>query len=168
MGTAAGVVVIAKPSDSLEVLAVVAGIFVLLDGIFELAYSLRRGAQNRGLVALLGVLSAIIGIMLIRHPIRGVAAIALLLGIWLVAIGIVRFVAAFESHERRTTNMLVAAVEVIAGIVIVANPTIGFATLALIAGIAFIVNGIGMFVLGWGMHTLRAEMAAPPPRVRPT
>ena len=74
LSIAAGVIVIAKPSNSLSVLAVVAGIFVLLDGIFEIAYSLRRGNENRGAVAVLGVLSAIIGIMLIRHPINGVTA----------------------------------------------------------------------------------------------
>jgi uncharacterized membrane protein HdeD (DUF308 family) len=168
LSIAAGVIVIAKPSNSLSVLAVVAGIFVLLDGIFEIAYSLRRGNENRGAVAVLGVLSAIIGIMLIRHPINGVTAVALLLGLWLVAVGIIRFVAAFETHERRGWNLVVAAVEVIAGIVIVANPHIGFATLALIAGIAFIVNGMGMFVLGWAMHTLRREATPPALQARPT
>jgi uncharacterized membrane protein HdeD (DUF308 family) len=168
LSIAAGVIVISKPSNSLEVLAVVAGIFVLLDGIFEIAYALRRSSQNRGVVAVLGVLSAIIGILLIRHPISGVTAVALLLGLWLVAIGVVRFIAAFETHERRISNLIVAAVEVIAGVVIVANPHIGFATLALIAGIAFIVNGVGMFVLGWAMHTLRREATPPALHARPT
>lgn len=168
LSIAAGVIVLAKPSDSLATLAVVAGIFMLLDGAFELVYSLRRSTQNRGLVALLGVLSLIIGILLIRHPLHGVAAIALLLGIWLVAVGVVRVVAAFETHERRAWNICVAAVEMIAGIVIVSSPHIGFATLALLAGIAFIVNGVGMFMLGWGMHTLRSDALAPPHNVRPT
>ena len=40
----------------------------------------------------------------------------------------------------------------LAGIVIVSDPNIGFATLALLVGIAFILNGMGMFALGWSLH----------------
>jgi len=74
---------------------------------------------------------------------------------------VVRFVAAFEVDEHRGWNIVAGVVELIAGIVIVSDPNIGFATLALLAGIAFIVNGVGMFALGWGMHSLRRETAAP-------
>ena len=49
--------------------------------------------------------------------------------------------------------------ELLAGIVIVSDPNIGFATLALFVGIAFILNGIGMFGVGWSLHTLRREAA---------
>jgi uncharacterized membrane protein HdeD (DUF308 family) len=52
-----------------------------------------------GMVALLGVLTAIVGVLLIRHPIAGVPAVALLIGIWLITIGVVRFVAAFQLRE---------------------------------------------------------------------
>jgi uncharacterized membrane protein HdeD (DUF308 family) len=84
LSIAAGVIVMFKPSDSLPTLAVIAGIFILLDGIFEIAYSLRGGNPNRGLVAMIGVLSAIVGILLIRHPVGGVTFVALLLALWLV------------------------------------------------------------------------------------
>ena len=156
-----GVVILAKPGNSLSTLAVIAGIFVLVEGILELAASLMHSTQSRGMVALLGVLSVIVGVLLIRHPIQGVVAIALLLGIWLIAVGVVRFVAAFEVDEHRGWNIVVGVVEVIAGIVIVSSPTIGFATLALLVGFAFIVNGAGMFALGWGMHSVRREVTAP-------
>jgi uncharacterized membrane protein HdeD (DUF308 family) len=52
-------------------------------------------------------------------------------------------------------------VELLAGIVIVSDPNIGFATLALLAGIAFIVNGMGMFGVGWSMRTVRREAGTP-------
>src|SRR5207248_8214308 len=119
-----------------------------------------RQTQNRGLVALLGVLSAIVGILLIRHPIAGVAAIALFIGVWLVAVGVVRLAVAFEDPRNRTWNLVVAALELVAGIVIVASPDIGLATLALLVGIAFIINGIGLLALGRGLHEVRREAAA--------
>ena len=111
------------------------GIFLLLDGILELAASLMRGTRSRGSLALLGVLTAIVGVLLIRHPIGGIAAIALLIGIWLIAVGVLRVIAAFEVDENRGWNIFAGAVELLAGIVIVSDPNIGFATLALLVGI---------------------------------
>ncbi len=156
VGIAAGVIVLLKPEDSLSFLAVVAGIFILASGIFDVAISFSRRTPNRGLAAIVGVLSAVIGVLLIRHPIGGVLFVALLIGIWLIAIGVVRFVEAFDS-DRRAWNIVVALLEIVAGIVIVATPPIGFATLALLTGIAFILNGVAIFALGWIMHTVRHE-----------
>lgn len=49
----AGVIILFKPSESIATLAVIAGIFLLLDGILELADAILRDTPNRGLVALL-------------------------------------------------------------------------------------------------------------------
>jgi uncharacterized membrane protein HdeD (DUF308 family) len=54
--------------------------------------------------------------------------------------------------------------EIAAGIVIIASPTIGFATLALLVGIAFIVNGVGLLVLGIAIRTVKKSLAEPPRR----
>jgi uncharacterized membrane protein HdeD (DUF308 family) len=156
----AGILIIAKPGDSLTTLAVIAGIFLLADGIIELAAALMHGTQSRGMVALLGAVTAIAGVLLIRHPIGGVVAVALLIGIWLITVGVVRFIAAFDFEANRGWNMGVGLIEVIAGIVIVANPNIGFATLAVLVGIAFIVNGLAMAALGWSLHKIRSAGAA--------
>jgi len=160
LSVVAGVIILAKPSDSLATLAVVAGIFVLADGILNLAASFGRRTENRGLVAVMGVLDIVIGVLLIRHPIGGVLAIALLIGIWLIAVGIVRLVGAFE-REQRAWNIVLALLEIAAGIVIVASPPIGFATLALLVGIAFIANGVVTFALGWMVHSLRHDAEDP-------
>jgi uncharacterized membrane protein HdeD (DUF308 family) len=156
LSVVAGVIILFKPSESLATLAVIAGIFLLLDGIFELADSFLRGTANRGMVALIGVLSAIVGVLLIRHPIGGITAVALLIGIWLIAVGVIRFAAAFGEDEHRGWHAFAGILELIAGIVIVANPGIGYTTLAILVGIGFILNGIGMAALGWGLHTGQA------------
>jgi uncharacterized membrane protein HdeD (DUF308 family) len=161
LSIAAGITILIKPGDSLATIAVIAGIFLLLDGILELAASLMHSTPSRGSLALLGVLTAIVGVLLIRHPIQGVAAVALLIGIWLIAVGVVRLIAAFEVEENRGWGIFAGAVELVAGIAIVSDPNIGFATLALLAGIAFILNGIGIFALGWSMQTVRHVAEAP-------
>jgi uncharacterized membrane protein HdeD (DUF308 family) len=164
----AGVVVLFQPGDSLATLAVIAGIFLLIDGILEIASAFFRGTRNRGLVALFGVITAIVGVLLIRHPVAGVAFVALLIGLWLITVGVIRFVTAFEEAEHRTWHAIAGLVEMLAGIVIVATPEIGYATLAVLVGIGFILNGIAVAALGWGMHEIREETeASPPPPVRP-
>ncbi len=159
LSMAAGVIVLFKPGNSLPTLAVIIGIFLLVDGILELISSFMRNTQNRGLVATFGVLTAIVGVLLIRHPVGGVAAVALLIGIWLIAIGVIRFVTAFDEYEHRGWHALAGIVELIAGIVIVANPHIGFATLAILVGVGFILNGIVMVVLGWGIRDVRKDLS---------
>jgi uncharacterized membrane protein HdeD (DUF308 family) len=160
LSLAAGLIVLAKPSHSLTTLAVVFGVFVLLDSLYELVTSLfaERGAVG----ALLGVLGIVIGILLIRHPVHGVLAVGLLVGIWFVAAGVIRLVRAF-TLEARLWNIVVALLEIAAGVVIVSSPHVSFATLALLLGISLLLNGLAMVALGWAMHTLRRAL----PRLAP-
>ncbi len=153
----AGGIVIAKPSNSLSTLAVIFGIFILADGIIELIASLSSHTENRGSLAVIGVISVIAGVLLIRHPLGGVRAVALLIGIWLIAAGVVRFIAAFETSGDRVWRIIAASILVIFGIIIVASPHIGYATLAVITGICFILYGIGMLAVGWALHSIRSH-----------
>src|SRR5205807_2191585 len=137
MSIVAGIIVVLKPSNSLSTLAVIFGIFILLDGIVELVGALSGDTENRGALTVLGVLSVIAGVLLIRHPLGGVKAVALLLGIWLIAAGVVRLVAALAIPGGRLWRICTALVLVLFGVVIVSSPHIGYATLALIAGICF-------------------------------
>jgi uncharacterized membrane protein HdeD (DUF308 family) len=165
LSLAAGVIVLAKPDHSLKALAVVIGVFILLDGITQLFMSLSQRTENRGLLALLGILNLIVGVLLIRHPISGVTVIALFIGIWLIAAGVVRFVMAFETQGDRVWRLVVAVIEIVAGIVIVSSPNIGFATLALLVGFSFIANGVGLIVFGVAIRTLKGNGDQPPPQV---
>jgi uncharacterized membrane protein HdeD (DUF308 family) len=157
----AGLIVLFKPGDSLATLAVIAGIFLLIDGILELASSFMSSTRNRGMIALFGAITAIVGVLLIRHPIGGVTAVALLIGLWLIVIGVIRLATAFDEHDHPGWYAWAGAAELFAGIVIVAVPDIGFATLALLIGIGFIVNGIGLAALGWALAGARREASRP-------
>jgi uncharacterized membrane protein HdeD (DUF308 family) len=166
LSIAAGIIVILKPSNSLATLAVVIGIFILVDGIAEIVAAIAGDTQSRGLLAIIGALSVVFGVLLIRHPLGGVRAVALLLGIWLIAAGVVRLIEAFAWPGHRIWRILVALVLGIAGIVIVSEPHIGYATLAVIAGIGFILYGLGMIAVGWAMHAIRQGGPASEPDPR--
>lgn len=159
----AGVILVLKPSHSLATLAVVVGIFLLIDGIAELIRSFGRAVENRALAAIIGVLGIVIGIALIRHPFHGVTAIGLLIGIWLVAAGVIRLVWALALARRRWLNVTVALLEMIAGIVIVSDPHIGYATLAILTGIWLIINGMATIALGVALRTIGPQSSTPGP-----
>ncbi len=52
---------------------------------------------------------------------------------------------------------MVATVEIIAGIVIVSSPDIGYAALAALVGLSFVANGIAMIVFGILLRTLKRD-----------
>jgi uncharacterized membrane protein HdeD (DUF308 family) len=156
----AGVIVLARPSTSLATLAVLMGIFLLIDGIFEMVWALFDPEQSRILVAVFGVVTAIVGILLIRHPTHAVTAIALLLGLWLVVAGVLRLFRAFAEPGRGLWPMLLAVLELIAGIVIVSSPGIGVSTLALLIGLALVIRGLGACFVAWMLRSVGHELAS--------
>lgn len=155
----AGILVLLKPSESLATIAVIVGIFVAIDGVIALVAALRGTASSRGLSALAGALGLIVGAFLIRHPVNGITAVAMLVGLWLIAVGALRLVLSFDAPEHRGWRALVGAIELVAGIVIVSSPGIGLATLAILIGVALIVNGVGFAVLGGMLHSVSSDDA---------
>jgi uncharacterized membrane protein HdeD (DUF308 family) len=151
----AGVILVLKPSDSLATLAVVVGIFLLLDGIIELVGSFAGSAEHRALAAIAGILGIVVGIILIRHPTHAVAAIGLLIGVWLVAVGAIRLLRSITLGGGGLLRLVIALLEIVVGIVIISDPHIGYATLAVLTGIWLIVNGIGTIALAVALRTVR-------------
>jgi uncharacterized membrane protein HdeD (DUF308 family) len=136
----AGGILVAKPSQSLNVLAVVFGIFLLIDGIVALVWALRNRGTSRVLDIVVGILGIVFGLILVRHPSHVVSFIGLLIGIWLVAAGAVSMVRGIET--RSVWRIVIALLELIIGIIVVGDPHIGYATLAIVTGIWLIINGI--------------------------
>ena len=156
----AGIIFVAKPSHSLNALAVVAGIFLLVDGIAELVASFGDDAGDRALAAIIGVIGIVIGVILIRHPSHAVTAIGLLIGIWLVAAGVIRLVRAIVIRDRILLRVAIALVEIVVGIAVVSSPHIGYVTLALLVGIWLIVNGIGTMAVGFLLRSDKSDLTA--------
>lgn len=157
-GVIAGAILVARPSHSLATLAVVLGIFVLLDGIAELVMAFRGEPENRTLATIVGLLTLIVGLLLVRHPTHAVSAIGLLIGIWLVCAGVLRLLRALAVPEGRLGRFVLSVLEILIGIAIVSDPHIGYATLAVLAGIWLIVSGLGTIALAVVVKGAGSEM----------
>jgi uncharacterized membrane protein HdeD (DUF308 family) len=149
-----GIFFLVSPHETLSTFAAIAGIFVLVDGVIAVVASIFGSGEGRGLLALIGVLSAIAGLILIKKPFETLVVFTLIVGVWFVVAGIVRVVSAFASREARGGSILIALLDLAAGAVILAWPDLGLATLAVIIGIVLIVRGVLFIVAGWQLRTL--------------
>ena len=153
-----GVFFVVSPHETLSTFTVIAGIFLLVDGVLAIFASIFSKGDGRGLLAIIGVLSALAGLVLIKKPFDTLVVFTLIIGAWFVVAGIVRFVAAFASPEGRGGNIVTATLDVIAGIVILSWPDLGLSTVAVIIGIVLILRGLFFIVSGWQLRKLNDDL----------
>src|SRR3954453_24096537 len=96
-----GIFFVASPHETLSTFAVLAGIFLLVDGLLAITASVFGNREGRGLLAVIGVLSSIAGLILIKHPFDTLVVFTMIIGIWFVVAGVVRFVVALASADGR-------------------------------------------------------------------
>ncbi len=165
-----GIVVSLHPGGSLNVVAVLVGIMMLLSGLFHLVRVFEPRESNRVWAGVTGLLFVVIGIILIRHLHLTLAVIGLIIGVTWVVQGLTALMGGISggAREGRAWWIVFGAVSVIAGIVVVASPVSALNVLAVLLGIWFIVLGcfevVGGFLLRRTIHAVNAAE----PRVEST
>ncbi len=141
---AAGIVAISYPGKTLLVLALIFGIYLLLWGVLHIviALSARDEATESVLMLLIGVGALIAGLIIVSHPDRSIVVLTLVIGIYLVFVGVLEFITALGEQSITNPNLLRGLVSVAAGVLILSWPGPSLLILALVIGIAFIVRGI--------------------------
>jgi uncharacterized membrane protein HdeD (DUF308 family) len=149
-----GLFLVISPHETLSVLAVIAGVLLLVDGALAMVGALIGSSETRGLLAIVAVLSAIAGLVLVKQPFDTLVVLALVVGIWFVGAGLVRLVASFSMSGSKAVSLLGACAEVVAGILILSWPELGLATFAVILGIVMMLRGLLLTYAGWSLHRL--------------
>jgi uncharacterized membrane protein HdeD (DUF308 family) len=157
-----GLLAIAYPDITLLALALFAGINLILVGVMSLidAFSPDADAGSKALSAILGVLGLIAGLVVLRRPGETLLALVLVLGIWLVVSGVVAFFRAFSTLENRAAQMLVAICEIVLGILILSVPDVSLRTVAIFAGIGFILRGALAVYAGLQLRKVKPPVTA--------
>ena len=101
-----GFALLRSPFQSVEVLIFVIGVFWVAQGILTFIGAFSR-KEGRGWQLFIGVLGIIAGIIVLQYPIDSAVTLALIGGIWLIILGIMQIVAAFQI--RRVAKVLDAA-----------------------------------------------------------
>jgi uncharacterized membrane protein HdeD (DUF308 family) len=145
-----GLIIALHPGGSLNVIAVLLGVLLVVSGIFNLVRMLDRSEAHRVWLGIAGLLLVVIGVVLIRHLDLTVALVGLVIGISWIVQGLAALVTAFSGGpgERRGWWIFFGLIGLIAGIVVVAVPTTSVTVLAVLVGIWFIVTGLTEIVGG--------------------
>jgi uncharacterized membrane protein HdeD (DUF308 family) len=143
----AGIAVLVWPSQTLLVLAVLFGIQLIITGMFRFVSALAVDDLTGGtrvLLALLGVLSIIIGLWAVRHAVLTLLALTVFLGIFWIVSGVIDVFTALSHREmpNRGWSVTVGVLSAIAGIIVLAFPGLTLLGLAVILGIWLVVFGI--------------------------
>jgi uncharacterized membrane protein HdeD (DUF308 family) len=152
-----GIFFVFSPHETLTVFARIGGIFLLVDGVLAIIGSVFESGEGRGLLALVGVLGAVAGLVLIKKPFDTLVVFTLIFGVWFVVAGVTRLVTAFALPEARGAYVLVALLDLVAGAVILAWPDLGLSTLAVIIGIVLIIRGMFSVLAGWQLRQLEVS-----------
>lgn len=157
-----GLLAIVYPDITLLALAIFAGINLILVGVMSLidAFSPDADAGSKALSAILGVLGLIAGLVVLRRPGETLLALVLVLGIWLIVSGVVAFFRAFSTLENRAAQMLVAIGEIVLGILILSLPDVSLRTVAIFAGIGFILRGALAVYVGLQLRKVKPPVTA--------
>ena len=148
-----GLIVAFRPSGSLNVIAVLIGVVLIIGGLFHLIAMFGSGASHRVWLGISGLLLVVLGVILIRHLHLTVALMGLLIGIAWIVQGLSGLAAGFSlpAGEGRGWWIFFGIVSLIGGIIVTAFPTNSVTVLAVLAGIWFIIQGlfeiIGAFMI---------------------
>lgn len=163
-----GLIVTFHPSVSLNVIAVLIGLLLIVSGIFHLIRVFGSSESHRVWLGISGLLLIVIGVVLIRHLHLTVAIIGLTVGISWIVQGLSALAASFSGafQEGRGWWIFFGIISLIGGIVITAVPVASVTALAVLIGIWFVVAGLfeiaAGFMLRHAITSSRAKIVAPP------
>ncbi|MEV0074566.1 HdeD family acid-resistance protein [Amycolatopsis sp. NPDC050768] len=151
-----GVIALIWPGVTVLALALVFGIYALVDAVGAFMQAFRPGdGAHRFAYALLGLLGLAAGVIALVWPGATILVLATLVGAWAVVTGVAEIVAAIRLRKQITGEaflILAGAVSVIAGVLVLIHPIAGAFGIALLVGIYALLYGIMLVVLSFRLR----------------
>src|SRR6476660_1092394 len=161
-----GILAFVWPLGTAVALAVLVGIFALVDGVIDIIDAIRfRGSPGVGLRVFLGIVSLVCCALLLFWPHISLGVLVIFVAIWSILSGALQIIAnvSLRSQSGRSWvwGVIAGAIGVIFGIVVLIWPKAGVVTLIWLIGIWAIVFGIMLIVLGIQLRKAAQSVVAP-------
>jgi uncharacterized membrane protein HdeD (DUF308 family) len=135
------------PGETIVVLTVILAIQLLVHGVLRVVSAVAASGLDTGVRALFGLagaLSIVVGLVVLRDPVRTLTAIALVLGVWWVVSGLIDIIGALVSPTpgRRGTEIAAGLVSAVTGGFVLVAPDLSFGVLVLVVCIWLFAIGI--------------------------
>lgn len=145
-----GLLAFAWPFSATIAVTLVVGSFFLISGVLAIvAGFVGRGHDVRGYTIGYGVLSLIVGLMLVFRPLAGAISLTLLVAIWLAVRGLMEIRWGLKLRRSKGLMIALGAINLMLAILILA--TVPFSALTLpgyILGFSFLLGGITAIMSG--------------------
>jgi uncharacterized membrane protein HdeD (DUF308 family) len=153
LGILFGLIALFAPIATALVLAIVIGVYAIVDGIFDIIEAIRhRGSSSMVLRIVLGVVSIIFGILVLILPGTSLVILVIMVGIWAIIIGVLQIMSSVKHRAIPNSGWVWGIVggtlAILFGVLVLIRPGTGLVTIILIIGIWAIVWGIVFIVLG--------------------
>jgi uncharacterized membrane protein HdeD (DUF308 family) len=167
----AGVAVLVWPGPTLQVIAVLFAIQLIVAGIFRFvgAFAVpRESGWLRALQAILAILSFGIGIYLLGHLQLSLLVLAFVLGFYWIASGVIELFLAIGHGEMpgRLWVAISGLLGIAAGTILVVAPGLSLFALTLVLGVLLIIFGVMLALQAW--HARSAVSALRPRAIGPS
>ena len=156
-----GLIVSFHPSSSLNVIAVLLGVLMIISGIYQLVRVFDSHERQRVWHGLAALLFIVIGVVLIRHLHLSFAIIGLVIGITWIVQGISALMSGIAIRGSGGAGWMIffGIISLIAGIVVVSSPVSSVTALAVLTGIWFIVMGVMEIVGAFALRSAARSVA---------
>ncbi|HEY6812029.1 MAG TPA: DUF308 domain-containing protein, partial [Propionibacteriaceae bacterium] len=148
-----GLIALFAPIATAVVLAIVIGVWAIVDGVFDIVEAIRhRGSSSMGLRIVLGAVSILFGILVLVWPGMSLGILVIFVGIWAIIIGVLQIMASVRHRAVPNSGwvwgIIGGALAILFGILVLIRPGAGLVSIIWIIGIWAIVWGITLIVLG--------------------
>ncbi|HEY4148075.1 MAG TPA: HdeD family acid-resistance protein [Chitinophagaceae bacterium] len=140
-----GVLVLLMPGVTFTFLVILLGAYMLLDGIFSIVTTLADRSNRRGRGWMLGgLLSVLVGVLVLSNPFTWVVALVYIVAIWALAAGIIEIIAAVRlRHVIKGEGWYIAVgiLTFLFGLSLLINPLAGVITLSFVFAFYVFISG---------------------------
>ena len=153
-----GIWTLTTPLESYLMLSIVFAVGFFLSGVFEMIFALTNKHKSWGWSLALGILSIIIGLLLIMNPAIYMVTLPFYVGFMLLFHSILGISSAYEMRRYGIMDwgwlMLVAVLGMIFSFIMLWNPIFAGLNIVVWTGIAFLVTGIYMIYFSTRLNKL--------------
>jgi uncharacterized membrane protein HdeD (DUF308 family) len=144
-------------------LVLVAGVYLLVDGLFAITAAIKGETGDRWLHLLEGVVGVGAGAIIFLYPDLAGTAIVLVVGIWALVTGVLEIISAVRLRKEIEDEWLLGIGGVLSvglGVILIARPQFGQVTTTYVLGTYGIIFGIVLVLLGFRLRGLRETSLA--------
>jgi uncharacterized membrane protein HdeD (DUF308 family) len=164
-----GIAILVYPDVTLAIVVLIVGIFLIIEGLFELVFGFTTEAKAKGarwIFLLKGVIDLILGAIILVYPDITLTILVYLVAAWAIIWGIFELVATFMVPKEvqksvygtggRWVGVLIGLIAIVFGIVLAVYPGATLTIIIWLVGFLVIIVGIMMAINSFGTRKTKA------------